>query len=405
MAQTQKTREPLAPLKRRLDRYGSARNAFLCAVGIAVLAALFASRQALAQSAECARLQQAIADASRTGQGERYQAAAQKQRGELDRTVSYAHSLGCENHKFLFFGSSPPPQCGEINAQIGRMRANLDDLQARAGGGAGGRGELIARYNAQCVNAAPARQTNIFDAIFGNRPAQSDMTLEPISPDAPDQNTLDDNAGEAHAGSKAVCVRSCDGSFFPVSYSAGGGRLDGLEQMCRALCPNAEVSLYTYSPSADIDQAVSINGERYVDSPNALKYRTTFDSTCSCRQRGQSWADALANAEQMLGDQRRSDIIVTPEKSEELSRPKVDVKADPKTKNAKPVLETPGVAATPTPTDQLEKQEGTISREPSGIADGNAANGQMVTTDKGKTRELVGPDGVKRRVRIIDPTL
>ena len=33
---------------------------------------------------------------------------------------------------------APPAQCGQINGQIGRMRANLDELQSRAGGGAAG---------------------------------------------------------------------------------------------------------------------------------------------------------------------------------------------------------------------------------------------------------------------------
>jgi len=395
MAQTQKSHGHFSPPTPNSAGKGWGFSALLLATLLALGVDFLDGRQTLAQSAECSRLQQAIAEATRNGQSDRYQAAAQKQRGELDRTVGYARSIGCENHKFLFFGSSPPPQCGELNAQIGRMQANLSELQSRAGGGAGGRGELLARYNAQCVNGG--RQPNIFDAIFGNPPPQpqyGDTTLEPISPDTPEQND------GARSGSKAVCVRTCDGSFFPVSYSAGGGRFDSLQQMCSALCPNAEVSLYTYSPSADIEQAVSITGTPYMDSPNALKYRQTFDSSCSCRKRGQSWAEALANAEQMLGSQRH-DIIVTPEKSVELSRPKID----PKAKISKPVLETAKSTADPVSPDQLEKQAGSISREASGIAAGDAGAGPRLTTDKGQMREIVGPDGVKRRVRIIDPML
>ena len=121
-------------------------------------------------------------------------------------------------------------------------------------------------------------------------------------------------------------MRSCDGAFFPVSYSAGSSRLDALADMCRALCPNAEVTLYTYPVSGDIEQAVSINGARYMDSPTALRYRKTFDSSCSCRRRGQTWASALAAAEQLLGSEDKTDIIVTPEKAAELSRPKADAK-------------------------------------------------------------------------------
>ena len=47
--------------------------------------------------------------------------------------TAYAHSIGCENRQFLFFGAAPPPQCDQINGQLGRMRANLQDLRhARA---------------------------------------------------------------------------------------------------------------------------------------------------------------------------------------------------------------------------------------------------------------------------------
>jgi Protein of unknown function (DUF2865) len=380
----------------------------------ALLVSAAAIGPALAQSADCQRLQQAIVAAGRGGgQGAQFEAAAQRQRGEIDRTVAYARTIGCENRKFLFFGSSPPPQCDQINAQISRMQANLSELQARGGGADGGRAELIARYNAQCTNAAPAQSHGIFDALFGNSREQSpDMQNVPLNPDAnPDQQPPDGEAKEARAGSKAVCVRSCDGSFFPVSYSAGGSRLDELQDMCRALCPNADVSLYTYSPSADIETAVSINGARYMDSPTALKYRTTLDSTCSCRRRGQSWADALAGAEQRLGGMGKTDIMVTPEKSAELSRPKPDAKAKPGKPTAVDPTKTPTPDPKATAPDQvpidplLGQQSGTVSRESSGIAAGDATGGQLYTKGQGQTEEVTGSDGVKRRVRIIDPTL
>jgi hypothetical protein len=367
---------------------------------------------ARSQSADCQRLRQEIADSSHNTQGAQYQAAAAKQRAEIDRTVAYARSIGCEKQQFLFFGSPPPAECGPLNERMARMRANLDDLQARAGGGQGGRGELIARYNAECANA-PSRSPNFLEALFGQQPKPSDLRDEPLTPDGLDkpERTVDPNIGEARAGSKAVCVRACDGAFFPVSYSAGSGRLDDLEDMCHALCPNADVSLYTYPASGEIEQAVSISGARYIDSPNALQYRKTFDSSCSCRRRGQSWAEALANAEVRLGREDKTDIIVTPEKAAELSRPKLDpkleAKTDPKAKSSKPIV----APAPASGTDaygvdlNLSQQAATISREGSGIAGGDVKSGAPVGEDQGQTVEVTGPDGVKRRVRIIGPTL
>ena len=335
----------------------------------AVAAVLGGHVSAQQLSADCERLRAAIADASHGDSGAQYQAAADRQRAELDRTVSYAKSIGCDRHQFLFFGAAPPPQCGEINAQ--------------------------------CTTAQqqqPQQPANIFDAIFGSVARQpSDVQTLPLNPDQP----LD--ATGAEAGSKAVCVRTCDGAFFPVSYSASQGRLSGLDDMCHALCPNADVSLYTYPPSGQIEQAVSINGAKYMDMPNALKYRTSLDPTCTCKRKGESWAEALAGAEAKLGRESKGDVFVTPEKSIELSRPKFDAKA--KAKTPADAKATPAAQTADPAVDALSQQAATISREASGIAGGEAQTGAKYGEGQGQTTESVGPDGVKRKVRIIDPTL
>ena len=381
-------------IKRRINAYVR-RAALGLALVLLASGTGFFSQVSAQQSADCQRLKQAIADASRTDSSGEYQAAADRQRAELDRTTAYARSIGCDRKQFLFFGAAPPPQCGDIGGQISRMRANLDELQNRIGGGPGGRGDLIARYNAQC--AAPAQPANFLDALLGGgRP--NDVQTMPLSPDGRSTAT------EAQAGAKAVCVRSCDGAFFPVSYSASSGRLGGLEDMCRALCPNAEVSLYTYPASGQIEQAVSISGARYVDSPNALKFRQSYDSTCTCRPRGESWADALAGAEAKLGRESKGDVYVTAEKSIELSRPKADPKLDPK---LDPKGKLKAAMQSPDPgVDALSQAAAAISRETSGIAGGDAQqSASRYGQDQGQTVESVGPDGVKRRVRLIDPTL
>src|SRR5208283_5015072 len=109
--------------------------------------------------------------------------------------------------------------------------------------------------------------------------------------------------------------------------------------------------LYSFPFGGTVNQAVSIAGERYVDLPNALKFQQTFDPACSCRRKGESWSQALAAAEAKYGHEAR-DILVTPEKSLEMSRPIIaKVSADPKTKagkNGKPGAQTPD-AATPAP--------------------------------------------------------
>jgi hypothetical protein len=420
---------------------------FLASVGaLAALAAsivAFSADIALAQNAECARLQQAIA-ARRGSSGS--QAAVERQRAELGRTRAYAGSLGCGNRKFLFFGSEPPPQCGEVTAQISRMEANLADLQARAGGGAG---DLVARYNAECGHAQPSGPGNVFEALFGGlarlgapqeqEPPQTDARFEDRG-DQPRQSAPSGEKGgvQAHSGSYAVCVRTCDGSFFPVSYSGAGSRADSLEDVCRALCPNADMALYSFPFGGTVDEAASPTGEPYANLPNAGKFEKAYDPSCSCRRKGQTWAEALADAEARYGHEKH-DILVTPEKSAEMARPIIDPKAklaiDSKGKpivpnasllagpGAPPVLgPVPGSGASPgappsldTATapvldangadTKLSAAAATVSREGSGIAGDDLQSAKSFNVKQGRMVEVTGADGVKHSVRIVGPSL
>ncbi|MBV9637861.1 MAG: hypothetical protein JOZ40_24800 [Methylobacteriaceae bacterium] len=47
----------------------------------------------------------------------------------------------------------------------------------------------------------------------------------------------------------------------------------------------------------------------------------------------------------------------------------------------------------------------TASKESAGINVGNASSGSVYGAGQGETREVIGPNGVKRRVRIVAPTL
>ncbi len=433
-------------MKAANTRMGSAfgRGKILAWVGaLSALAASIVALSAdvaLAQNAECARLQQAIA-ARRGSSGS--QAAVERQRAELGRTRAYAGSLGCGNRKFLFFGSEPPPQCGEVNAQISRMEANLADLQARAGGGAG---DLIARYNAECGRGAAIRAQQCVRSSV-RRPSQTrapsedqpqtDARFEDHG-DEPRQSAPSGEKGvQAHAGSYAVCVRTCDGSFFPVSYSGAGSRADSLEDVCRALCPNADMALYSFPFGGTVDEAASATGEPYANLPNAGKFEKAYDPSCSCRRKGQTWAEALADAEARYGHEKH-DILVTPEKSAEMARPIIDPKAKPATDaKGKPVAPnasllagpgaTPGPGPGPTPgatpgapssdtaiapvldasgaDTKLSAAAATVSRETSGIAGDNLEGAKSFSVKQGRTAEVTGPDGVKRSVRIVGPAL
>ena len=296
--------------------------AFLRSLGTAGLALAFLStgRPAAAQAIDCNSLAaQIAATATRGGGSGQYSAAANRQRAELARVSAYANTLGCDRPDFFLFGNRPP-QCAGLNAQISRMQANLQSLsQAAAYGGDGARAALQQRFDTYCRGAGGyGSASNFFEQLFGGtrRPA-----ADGGAPDIMVAPAEEEEAGSnARGGSQALCVRTCDGGYFPMSVSARRRDLGDLQELCSALCPGTEAKLYTRVPGRDVSTAVAGDGGRYSDLPNALKFEKTFDKTCSCRPPNKSWVEALADAERLLGEDRRGDIVVTPERAEELSK-------------------------------------------------------------------------------------
>jgi hypothetical protein len=101
----------------------------------------------------------------------------------------------------------------------------------------------------------------------------------------------------------AVCVRLCDGYFFPLPTSAAA---TDAQASCNSLCPDAPTDVYYRSGSDRIEDSVTAGGRPYSALPVALRYRSTADSTCSCHR------NAVAYAPLDDATLRRGDIIMTP---------------------------------------------------------------------------------------------
>jgi len=259
-------------------------------------------------------------------------------------------------------------------------------------------------------SARSGTSTNPFEAffstIFGGAPARpSPSRLDSPGPETPSRSAPRREGGKTSGGgSYLVCVRTCDGAFFPLSTS---GTSRPSVDACRLLCPNAETALYAMPMGGTIDQAVSLAGQRYADLPNALKFEQALASDCSCRRPGQSWADALAAAEARYRHGAH-DILVTKETSDRMSRPVVDLKMQPATASlaaapapaAAPAKKDPGLDVNGVDTG-LAAATAAISREGSGIRDMDADAGARFGLRQGRTIDGVAPDGSARKVRIL----
>jgi hypothetical protein len=295
------------------------------------------------RSQTCLRLESQLAgidrgtvDPARAEQIKRYEESIARQQADLDRLTQQASRMGCQGSGFFALFSGQPQQCGPLNNQIQQVRANLDrlmgELQRVQGNSADREAQrrsiLVALGQSDCgpqyrqyATAAPGG--GFFENLFGG------IRTPGSGPDAPLSGTY-----------RTVCVRTCDGYYFPISYSTVPSKFAEDERLCQRLCPASEALLYSHrNPGEDVTQSVSINGQPYSALPNALSYRKQFNPACSCRAPGQTWAEAL----RQLDDQtiERGDIVVTEEKAKLLSQPRVDAQGKPISLDANPARPTP----------------------------------------------------------------
>ena len=261
-------------------------------------------------------------DPAKDEQIRRYQDAAAKQQAELDRVTLQAKRMGCDSSGFFSLFNGQSAQCGPVNNQIQQMRGNLDQMttgleRLRSGGIGGADREnqrrsvltALAQNNCGPQYAAAARGPgNFMDNLFGNNNGPG--------PGAPGVDL-----GPQSGTFKTVCVRTCDGGYFPVSFATVQARFADDEKTCKALCPATEATLFAYrNPGEDINQAVSISGQPYSSLPNAFKYRTEFNPSCACKAAGQTWSDALKSVDDKAAVEQQGDIIVTEESARKMQQ-------------------------------------------------------------------------------------
>ena len=90
---------------------------------------------------------------------------------------------------------------------------------------------------------------------------------------------------------RTMCVRTCDGFFFPVSFATGKNRLRKDERACKSSC-GAPAKLYYYpNPGGEIEDMISYRGKKkYKKLKYAFLYKTKFVPSCRCKP--EPWTQA-----------------------------------------------------------------------------------------------------------------
>lgn len=372
------------------------------------------------QPAICAQIRAELARLPEGG-GNRNAGRANRQvETELARVQLALQQNDCGRRGFLFFDSAPAV-CGPLRARASQLQAAL---QQNSGGGDARRAQLQAalqqnncfdqqRGNSGIIYAAP-NSPSLFDRLFGSRTPQDVVIEDPgLSTDRLDG---DGEKKERLGGRMPVCVRTCDGYFFPVNFEGLGGR-DDYASVCHALCPAAETQLYFMRLGADISSAATREGEAYSSLPTALKYRETRVENCACKAVEQTWAQVLSGADDIV-EARKGDILVTEEQALRLSRPKS--LAEPATGKKSAQARREEARKQEEAAKQLveaRRKEEAASEAPipeSALPTGGSASSgigpkllreNVLGAHQGVQQEVISADGVKRQIRVVAPEL
>jgi hypothetical protein len=132
--------------------------------------------------------------------------------------------------------------------------------------------------NAQPAPVAKSAATVQIPAYrFQSRPRQY-LRTEPVE-------QHDDAGGppDSEGPFQTMCVRTCDGFYFPVRYNAKKKHFGHDAEACRASCgENARLFVYS-TRGGSPDTMRDLSGRRYTDLETAFAFRTSISSACRCQ--------------------------------------------------------------------------------------------------------------------------
>lgn len=276
---------------------------FLMLIAVSVGVSVISTPEAHASTRVCSSLQAQLARLGSSGDASkynRYDSAMKNQAAELKKAQSIARRGNCRANK--------SSQCSALLNTIPKMEANLSKLRATRDRYAGNASPANARQLKAQLKANNCNR----QVLFPSKRQQSDARVQEASvprKTVPSKTVVTKRTTNIRStgvtatpapptaltsGVRTLCVRTCDGYFFPVSFGTDTSQVKTDEQACAAMCPGTETKLYMHKvPEEETEAMVSISGERYVDSPTAFAYLQpghleNRPASCSCRAQQQA---------------------------------------------------------------------------------------------------------------------
>ena len=229
--------------------------------------------QRLAQDAQ----RQASAGQTRAGLENELRAA----RGQLRSAERQLDQRQCYE-TFLFTRSLRPTQsCRRLDQEFRQAQRRIE--------------EVIAELNNLNPGQARDRQDEIIRALARNG-CGPQYEQEARRRNQSFSNFWQDNETDGYGGRgntfgglpfatyRTLCVRLCDGYYFPVSFSTLPTHFDRDEEACQQRCAAPTELYFHQNPGGSVDQMVSRRSQQpYTALRSAFRYRKEYVAGCSCK--------------------------------------------------------------------------------------------------------------------------
>jgi hypothetical protein len=223
----------------------------LIAAGVVALAALLASGLAavLAESGHAISVESGHAIPIPAPGDPELEATITSRVRQLTVLKGNIHRWGCDLPRY----ATSVEGCVQLNTQARELDAELQGLKARAG--------AYWTSKKQAAAEASARQ--------GAPPPPKPYTFRTRT-----------NPAQSY---RTVCVRLCDGFYFPISEATQPQGFITDEKKCQSRCAAPAKLFYQGASGDEAADMVALTGERYTELANAFRYRREYDDACACK--------------------------------------------------------------------------------------------------------------------------
>ncbi len=236
-----------------------------------------------------------------TAEVRRYANALASQNIAIRRIRNDLRSYGCSSGSVIVYGNPNAGLCAEITDALADAQSERDailrerdDAMAtqRSDGGDIKRRRILAALDANGCSAERGTDGDPW-MVPQVRPDETRNRETFSDPGQPGVSSYPEAAAEG--GLRTLCVRTCDGSFFPIAANASPLDFRAQTEQCQKMCPGTQTELYFHSMTdqESEDMVSAATGKPYKDTPTAFAYKNTSAKAPGCT------CDMAANGEEM----------------------------------------------------------------------------------------------------------